>query len=255
MKVRRRAVVAWGLVGLGGMLPLGRIAAASEQRLVTANLPPFAIEDQSEHRGALVEVAEAVLARAGFPARAEFFPWARSQLLVAQGSRVLIVPLARTPEREAQYQWLLKLYTVHQQFIKQQGEPRIQSFDQARSLRVGVLRGSPDLAILRRQQFADERIVQAASAIDLLRLLERHHVDVIFGADIIYATVSSTRPGLQLSPGARLGSTDIWLAGGAGFDAEDRQRLAAAHAALLKDGSIERIFRRYGLRPAPEDLR
>ena len=237
------------------LLPLREPMANAAQRLVTAHLPPFALEGQGEQRGILVEVAEAVLARAGLPAQAEFYPWARSQHLVAQGQRMLIVPLSRTPERESHYQWLLKLYAVHQQFIARQGEPSVQSFEQARSLRIAVLRGAPDIDILRSHGFLDGQIVQASSANDLLRLLERKLVDVIFGAEIIYASAASQLPSLRLQPGARLSTTTIWLAGSGGFDADERQRLLAAHAALLRDGSIERIFRRYGVRPAAEDLR
>jgi polar amino acid transport system substrate-binding protein len=231
-------------------------AGPAELRLVTADLPPFAIDDGAgQRRGALVELSEAVLARAGLPVRAEFFPWARSQLITTFASRVLIVPLARTTEREERFQWLIKLHTLHQVFLTRVTDPAVRHIEQARRLRIGVLRGTPDMRQLQDQGFETEQLTTGSSPEDVLRLLERSHVDAIFGSDVMYGAKAQSRPGQSLRAGLKLASLDIWLAASGGIEAEERRRLEEAHAALLKDGSIERIMQRYGLRTAAEDAR
>lgn len=231
-------------------------AGPAELRLVTADLPPFAIEDGAgQRRGALVELSEAVLARAGLPVRAEFFPWARSQLITTLAPRVLIVPLSRTAEREARFQWLIKLHTLHLVFLTRVADPAVRHIEQARRLRIGVLRGTPDLRQLQAQGFEPEQLTLGASPEDVLRLLERSHVDTIFGSDVMYGAKAQSRPGLSLRTGLQLASNDIWLAASGGIETDERRRLEEAHTALLKDGSIERIMRRYGLRATPDEPR
>lgn len=259
MSINRRRL---GL-GISGLALLGGAQRAAAQdgdpllRVVTGDLPPFAIEAGGERRGVLVELTEAVLRHASMAAKVEFFPWARALHLTQQQPRVAVLPLTRTPERETQFQWLLKLYVQHFVFISRSGDAAVTQLAQARRLRVGVLRGSPNLAQLQRQDFSEARIVQASSVEDMLKMLERRHVNVIFGSEQVCLDKARTSgrdlDGLRV--GLRLESGDVWLAGASGFSDADRLRLEDSHRALLRDGSIERLFRSYGIRPRPEDLR
>lgn len=258
MSINRRRL---GL-GISGLALLGgaqRAAAQGDQllRVVTGDLPPFAVEAGAERRGVLVELTEAVLRHAGMAAKVEFFPWARAMHLTQQQPRVAILPLTRTPEREAQFQWLLKLYVQHFVFISRSDDAPVTHLARARRLRVGVLRGSPNLAQLQRHDFSEARIVQASSVEDMLKLLERSHVDAIYGGELVCLDKarSTGRDLAALHVGLRLESGEVWLAGSSGFSDADRLRLEDSHRALLRDGSIERLFRSYGIRPKPEELR
>lgn len=254
---RRRLGLGFGGLALFSTVPGARAESWPALRIVTGDLPPFAVEASTEHPGVLVELAEAVLRHAGMAAKAEFYPWARALHLVKQQPRVAILPLTRTPEREAQYQWLLKLYVQHFAFITRSDDAPVTHVARARRMRVALLRGSPNLAQLLRQDFSEARIVQAPSVEDMLKLLERGHVEAIYGGELICLDKARTtgRDLAGLRVGLRLDSGDVWLAGGSGFSDADRQRLEDSHRALLRDGSIERLFRSYGIRPRPEELR
>ncbi len=145
----------------------------------------------------------------------------------------------------------------HFVFINRSDDAPVTHLARARRLRVGVLRGSPNLAQLQRHDFSEGRIVQASSVEDMLKLLERSHVDAIYGGELVCLDKArSTGRGLAgLRVGLRLESGDVWLAGSSGFSDADRLRLEDSHRALLRDGSIERLFRSYGIRPKLEDLR
>lgn len=218
-------------------------------RLLSSDLPPYAIEGQPGRPGAMIELAEATLQRAGMPAAVEFYPWVRAHLLALNEHRVLIAPLLRTPEREGQFQWLLRLYPLHRAFMSRGTEPAIASLEQARGLRIAVLRGTPDQRALISQGFSAAQLVLGSSTEDVLRLLEREHAGAIFGSDAMYLEKQRQRgkPANSLQLGLRQPAGDIWLAGSAGFEPEERQRLQQALAQLRREGTMERILRAYGL--------
>lgn len=231
--------------------------ALAPLRVVTGDLPPFAVDGQPEHPGVLVELVELLLKRCGQPVRVEFFPWARALATASNQPRIAILPLTRTPERDPQFQWLLKLYVQHFVFINRIGQPPVAGLEQARQLRLVVLRGSPNLAQLQRHGFNTAQVTQASNVDDMLRMLDRGVVDAIYGGDVINLDKvrSSGRDPAAYQVGLPLESGEIWLAASAGFSDADRQQLKEAHQALLREGAVERLFRSYGIKPRAEDLR
>lgn len=241
-------VLASGSAAAEGLAPL---------RVVTGDLPPFAVEDQAERPGVLVELVEQLLRRSGQPAQVEFFPWARALATASNQPRIAILPLTRTPEREQHFQWLLKLYVQRFVFINRSGRPPVAGLDQARRLRLAVLRGSPNLAQLQRHGFNAALVTQAGSVEEMLRLLERGLVDAIYGGDVINMDKvrTSGRDVTAFQVGLSLASGEVWLAASGGFSEGDKQLMKDAHQALLSEGTVDRLFRRYGIKPRAEDLR
>lgn len=225
--------------------------------LVTSDLPPMSMAGEPGRRGVLLDLVEQMLAHAGLAVQPQFFPWARAMLLAAEKPRTLIMPLNRTPEREARFQWLVKLYTQRISFHSLAGQARVDSLEQARRLRVAVLRGSSTLDTLQQQGVKAGRIYASASVSDMHRALERRLVDALYGSELIHldAWRRGGRNPAQLQTGLTLESPEVWLAGHNGTTAAEQEPLQRAHAALLADGSIERLFKRYGLRFRAEDLR
>lgn len=238
---------------------LGRpVAAATEPaHLVTGELPPWTLQGEPGQRGVLLDLVETLLERANMPLRAEFYPWARAMLLASERPRTLILPLNRTPDREAKYQWLVKLYSQRFVFMTLAGKPRVEMPEQLRELRISGLRGSSNLGRLQQQGLPADHIYQAASIGDMHRALERGIVDAVYGSELIHTDAwrRSGRDPNQLQVGLTLESADIWLAAQGGITDAELARLREQHEAMLNDGSIERLFRRYGIKPRPEDLR
>jgi polar amino acid transport system substrate-binding protein len=252
----RRATLAvlpsliWPVTALPAPLPPGLT-------LVTGDLPPMTMPGEPGQRGVLLDLVEAMLKLAELPAQPEFFPWARALLLAGEKPRTLIVPLNRTPEREARFQWLVKLYAQRFVFLTLAGKPRVETIEQARRLRIAGLRGSSNLDQLQLQGVPPGRVYQATSVGDIQRALEHGLVDAIYGSELIHIDAwrrSGRNPAL-LQTGLTLQSADVWLAAQGGITEPEQTRLQQAHDGLLADGSVERLFKRYGLKFRAEDLR
>lgn len=226
-------------------------------RVVTGDLPPFAIEGQPGRRGVLVDLVELLLKRCGQPTTVEYFPWNRALTMAGSQPRMAILPLTRTPEREPQFQWLVKLYVQHFVFINRAGQPPVTDLQRARALRIAVLRGSPNPAQLARHGFDDARLLQGSSVEDMLRMLERGIVDAIYGGAMVNMDKvrSSGRDAAAFQVGMTLESGDVWLAAQGGFSDAEKAALEQAHRSLLREGVVEQLFRSYGMRVRAEDLR
>lgn len=252
---RRRVALATlpALIWPGAALPARSATAGPAPTLVTSELPPIAMPGKAGQRGVLVDLVEAMLVQAGMAAAPEFYPWARAMLLAQQRPRTLILPLNRTEERESSFQWLVKLYTQRFSFLTLAGRPRVERPEQLDQLRIASLRGSSNLDSLQRQGVQTSQIYAATSVADMQRALERGLVDALYGSELIHVDAwrRSGRDAGLLRSGLSLASADVWLAAQGGITDAEQARLQQAHEALLADGRVERLFRRYGLSYRP----
>lgn len=91
------------MTALGACAP----AMADESiRIVTEELPPYNMTEGGRVTGMSSEVVEAVLKEVGLHARIEVMPWARAYDLALNVENVLIYSIARTPAREAKFNWV-----------------------------------------------------------------------------------------------------------------------------------------------------
>jgi len=217
--------------------------------LVTSDLRPLSIEKHAEAPGAMIELVQAMLRKTGQPNTVEFYPWARAIALAEKQPRVAIVPFARAPEREHNYQWLVKLYKQDFRFITLSDKPPLTSLESARKLKVIVLRASPNMAELLKQGFNRSNIIEESTVESMLKALDRGVVDAVYGIEAVFAAAIRTngRHPADYNVGMALGSREVWLAGGSGFTDADQAALQNAFNALVSDGSYRRILKRYQL--------
>lgn len=224
--------------------------AAEPVRVVTTELPPFAMEGDTATPGALLDIVQELLRRTQVEAKVEFVPWRRALLLSTTGQRAAIFPLSRTPEREGQYRWLARLYYERFVFLS----ARSRGFDvgapeHETRRRIGVLRGSAATGALR--QLGYSNIVEAASIDEELRFLKRGIVDAVFGESAIFHHVLGERIGGSFVVSAPQHSVTTWLGGSLDFTEAEAALFAKARKEMVDDGSYARILKKYGLPNAP----
>lgn len=107
--MRQIAVKQWqgGLSALVLGLLLSKSAVAAQPlRVVLEVSPPHQTLDNGKVGGLTTAVVEAMLQQAGLSASFEVYPWARAFRIAATTPNVLIYNMARTPEREAKFEWI-----------------------------------------------------------------------------------------------------------------------------------------------------
>ena len=89
-----------------GLLMISQPAPAASFRVVTEEWAPFNFQDNGQPTGFSVELLQAALELVGEQPVIEFMPWNRAYLTAQNEPDVLIFTMARTPEREALFQWV-----------------------------------------------------------------------------------------------------------------------------------------------------
>lgn len=230
------------------------LASVPELRITTTQLAPYVIENSRTAPGALYELLEAILARAGVPARIDFVPWKRAVYETNSLKRTAVFPLTRTPEREASFRWLVELYREEFLFLTlRNGRFNAHSPMEMKGKRVGILRGSAMVTTMREMGF--RRIVETSSIRESMRFLEGGMVDALLGDRSIFGNAIRSLPRHPSMPPDRfvfsepVRSTVTWLGGSLDIPEEEARRLQKARAELVEDGSYARILKKYALAP------
>lgn len=79
---------------------------AEPLKAVTTAMSPYQMLEQGEVSGSNTDWVRQLLAEAGAEAEFAIYPWARAYQLAQTEPNVLIYPIARTDEREAEFQWI-----------------------------------------------------------------------------------------------------------------------------------------------------
>lgn len=94
------------------------------------------------------DLAREVLKRAGFEHTITIYPWARAYFMAQTEPNVMIISMARTPEREQDFKWVGEVAPVQYRLfkLKSRQDIRIKTLDDVKKFKIGVV--SQDVAHL-----------------------------------------------------------------------------------------------------------
>lgn len=239
-----RLLLCW----MGGLLSLAALAAERELQWVGGDLPPFVWQTEGRGQGYAHDLAVEMARRLGRPEQVQFFPWARAVKLTAEGSEPFgVFPLARTPDREERFRWLIPLQRVDYTLFVRSGAPAALGFEALKTQKVVVLRGSPIVNNLREAGFV--HITEATSYRDMLRMLDEDMAVAAYaGTPMLRAAMREAQlPPTRYREVARLGEATLYMACSLGIGAGEAQRWIDAYQGLEGDGTVQRLRDRYGL--------
>ena len=235
------------LLLLVALLVAGYVAAAEPLNLHMPDAPPLTLHSDSRGHGMVGDITLAAIALSGRTVRIIDEPWARAQVNVASGHNQLIIPLSRTPDREARYTWIVPVMPLERAFFSLD-EP-VRNFDQARQRyqRIGVGLGTAQVEILRREGFANEQIIQLKLGENPAILLTLGRIDAWFSgvpeALYIWNQSSPQRQTLRQSPVPA--SSELYLACSKSCDSQLVEQLKAAVVQLESSGESLRLRQAY----------
>ncbi|GAB7532943.1 hypothetical protein PS3A_53590 [Pseudomonas sp. 3A(2025)] len=207
--------------------------------------PPLTMSGPDGRHGIVGDATLKAAALAGYDLHLLTLPWSRGQRTVQLGEDLLIIPLSRTPDREANYTWIAPIMSMDRAFFSL--DKRVETFEQARQTyrRIAVGMGSAQEQKLRDEGFSDEQIYSLKIGDNPAQMLLLGRVDAWFNgvpeSRYIWRGVSS-KP-LLMSP--VLMTTDLYLACSKTCNETMIQRFRKAVDTLRGDGTIERIVDEY----------
>jgi len=221
---------------------------AAPIRWVTAEFPPFIFLQHNIPQGYAYELIVAMSNQMGRQPDLTFYPWARAIKMAREGKSYGLFPLARTPERETSFKWLVPLSKVNYTFFGHRtGKISIEkaNVEQLRGMRIGILRGSSLEKNLQTKNF--RHIVYEKNYQDLLKMLSLGGIDAIY-AGYPMLTSAIEEYGFVLDDfqtGLSLGSADLYLASSLGLHEKEEKAWKTAYETLLKDGTVMQLKNKY----------
>lgn len=176
-------------------------------------------------------------------------PWLRAQERIQQsrGELVAIIPFSRTEIRDKQYQGIAELVTTQSRFYTINRNDPIQSIDEAKKLKIGLVRGHAlkgrlwDLGVIN----IDDGAVNAEA--NARKLLSKRF-DALADSDLIFWyswKVIKQNPDL-VQEGAPIGDiTGVYIAGGLNFPNSVARSIYEAVEQMRYDGKLEEILKRW----------
>jgi len=243
MKYRFWAAVSFVLFALIAAMP----ARAEETlTLFLTEIPGQSMLSEDEP-GAGLEIVRAAAKLGGFGLEERFLPWARAVSQVEKSPMGLIIPLSRTPSREGRFTWVATLYQLHFGFVSL--DTAVDDLETARGLKlIGVWRGTSMEDALKKQGFSNVAPVSNDHA--LTRMLLAGRFEAWYGslneAAFKFRRVEEINK-KAIRFGKPINSAPVWLAGGPELPDPVVTGLQKAFEALRADGSISRIFKKYGM--------
>ena len=231
-------------------------ATGQSLRVLTEEWPPFNFKTPEGASGLAADLARLLLDDAGLATQAEFMPWNRVYQIAQHTPNVLIFTLARTPERESQFEWVLKVSDRAMSLyrLKSRPEVKVPDLESAKQYRVGTgPKSDTSTQFLLRSGFIPGRNLEpvqteAADRSNLRKLVAgridlmvSHPLTIEFTADRIGIDSRQLERALTL-PEKDAG---YWIALSKQSDPVLLARLRAAAVRLEKDGGLEKIRRRY----------
>ena len=137
------------------------VNASSPQSLVgvTEERGLLQYQENGVAKGPSVDIFNMLMKEAKLSAKIEFYPWKRALNKSLSEENTLIFSIARIPEREEKFHWLLKVSDFIRTFVFKKGLPAVITQAQARGKSIAVVRGSIGHQVLVRNGFNKELYV------------------------------------------------------------------------------------------------
>ena len=230
--------------------------AVAQLRLYTEEYRPLSYADKGVLTGMVVEVVEALIQRGGQPATIELVPWTRGYQQAQREVDVGLFPTVRTPQREDNFQWVGPVAAGHTNFYSRAGAG-LRVEDLADVERLGVL-AVPKLwysyEVLREQGL--KSLYGVPTPQHMMKMFKHGRVQLILAnnlaLDEMLASQDMTRD--QVEQQYTLMTNTTYIAFSLNTDPALVARWQQALNEMKRDGSLERIHRRWFAHASAEEL-
>jgi polar amino acid transport system substrate-binding protein len=223
---------------------------SAELQIISADFDPYTYETPNGGSGVMYEIVQEMARRVGQSPKIEFQPWARAQSEAQSRPNIGILPLARVPERESKYAWIvLILEDPYVFFAKKNSKVDISTIEAAKPLRIGTFGGSLAEVLLRKIGF--KNFASVTTDVQNVKMLKIDRIDA-WVAPLSFKNRYKKKGGLgekDLRVGATVTILREYFAASKSIDQETIRKWQKAFASMKKDGSYNKIMKKYGFTP------
>lgn len=236
------------------MLVNSLIADEVPEVLVYRNVSmPYCGTIDGKNVGIAVDVLREVTKNGGPKFKFKELPYKRAQAYVQQNPGTAIIPFCRTPEREKQHTWIIKL-APNQVCFKLARSPKEHRFsipspvtlESLKNLPIGIMRGHSSIPYMKKIGFTN--IEEATTPEQNAYKLEAGRIAAWVATDWVasYLWKKVGKKEEDLIAGPNLQEIQyIYLAAGLDFPPELTQQIRKAMSKVKKSGEIENIIKKW----------
>lgn len=221
-------------------------ATAQPLKLLTEEYPPYNFSAGDGLTGASVEQADLIMKSLGMEYSIELLPWARAIALAESQPSTCVFTTGIDDDRSPRFKWVIPLLVDRMVMLKKAGSPvNPLDLEDARRFTVGTQREDFSSSYLSNNNFT--KIDLAANMEATLKKLLGGRIDLMMTSEKTFETMRAE--GQQVEAALTL---DGKLYGFACNPTIPDATIAAMQAELdrlIRDGTQDRIFQKYGLRP------
>lgn len=218
---------------------------AAPLEVVAAEFPPLVYTRDGVVQGVLADLVKEAGRRIGQEGGVKIYPWARAlNMLQSSETPRLIIPLTRSPDREKLFKWVYPLFEDRACLVTlKEKAMQLKRLTDARSMRVGVVLGSPLERQLRALGFGS--LDTASDVASNARKLDVGRLDAWYVPETV-ARYTYREAGLdvaRLDFGRAFEVMRIHLGASLATTEEDLAPWRAAFDEMRRDGTFNRLLR------------
>jgi polar amino acid transport system substrate-binding protein len=139
--------------------------------------------ENGENKGPSIEILQAILKEAQLEAKVEFMPWVRAFSTARNNPNTLILSMIKTPERDVDFHWIIKVSSLTRVFISLTSKPEnyVDNMQQAQQKLTAIVLGSASYNELTSQGFSEQNNLYLVPDGQLVvSLLENGRIDLVY---------------------------------------------------------------------------
>ena len=223
------------------------MAGASEPlrlHLLTETSPPISMRSGDEVTGSGTEKVREIMARTGTGFTLELLPWRRAYTMALERADTCLFSTTRTPEREDLFKWVGPTDEAEWVLLGRADRNfQLRTLDDARNLRIGTYHGDARDEYLRARGFQVD-----PAPVDMMnpRKLMLDRID-LWAASLKRGTtlLKNNSWGANIVPVLTFNRIGVYLACNPAIPDELIERMNGALAAMGRDGTMQRIDRKW----------
>lgn len=223
---------------------------SEELKFYSANFPPYTFQNEQGTGGAIYDVVKEIIKRIGYKNKIEFIPWPRARFEAENNSDIVILPLARTMDREEKYTWLLHVLDDPYVIVAlKDSKVDISRLESAKKLKIGILSSSVAENLLKQLGF--ENLEFTSSDVQNVKKLKLGRIDA-WVAPLSCIDQYRLEAGIgreSMKVGVELTKLKEYVGASKTLDKRIVKKWTKTFEMMKKDGTYYAIMKKYGMNP------